>query len=127
MPSENKNNTDQTQTSGTQPSHLLSNNNMTPKSFPISICLVFILKMVSNFARSLQRQGCKTQVGIIRYKRKYQKGSSRFLSLLDSKSQVYKKKKEKGKKKKNNHNNPKHKDLNTYLLNIILEKNHFQH
>lgn len=35
MPSENKqNNTDQTQKSGNQPSHLFFNNNMTPKSSP---------------------------------------------------------------------------------------------
>lgn len=35
MLSENKrNNTEQTQRNGTQPSHLLSNNNVTPKSFP---------------------------------------------------------------------------------------------
>lgn len=97
MPSENKrNNTDQTKTSVTQPSHLLSDN-MTPKSSPrrLEECLAFILKMVSNFARSHQRQRCKPQVGIVRYQHKHQEGSSWFLSLLDSKSQVYK-----GKRKK---------------------------
>lgn len=44
MPSENKqNNTGQTQTSGNQPSHLLSINYMTPKSSPR------ILEEISNF------------------------------------------------------------------------------
>lgn len=98
MPSENKrNNTGQSKTSGTQPFHLLSNNNMTPKSSPrrLEECLAFILKMISNFARSHQRQRCKPQVGIVRYQHKHQEGSSWFLSLLDSKSQVYKKEKEK--------------------------------
>lgn len=105
MPPENKqNNTGQTQTSGNQPSHLLSNNNMTPKSSPsrleVSICLAFILKMGSNFAWSLQRQGCKPQMGIVRYQHKHQKGSSWCLSLLDSKNQIYNKRK-KGEKTHN--------------------------